>query len=600
MENSKNDSVIETYNTSVLIWQYYGHFDDAYLLLSQLTKGTRSMLHDKIHLISKVMSDQKRTLRLGRYDQKSLNDIASKVPLGLYTIEHHLSNGQGAKDFFAAILQIKSMNKEHIPGWGDFDTYDIQKVIVDDDSLAKIIVAWPLKWIEQKLYKSHFCTCYGCEVENINYDSVWFKNVCHSDSAAEKFKNNLIKSIDQLTVTDEVGDTEICRVVTEFVRNSTVPIKGIRTGIEDESYSFNHLSETVQNSLERLEICSTEGKTDCEAYRGLGCKNLKYLKVSYRENSDTQTLMQKVTDFANEFTNIIDFDCYVTWKFDYTIIFKNWYVASKSNEKENLQIFYANEVKIKMSISSADFEFVDNLLVLKSFSELKIKKLNPNLSKNVTDSFKALNETTSNPISDSECLIISLDFLSNIKLSDDLISKALDEDKTEKLIKLIQSSKNHSVKIKSQELYDSENFFPITDEIPFSALHKIEQPVSLYKNYKVKKFIMSTSSYNSEKVLVPDADRLIETMYSKNFYEHCTDFQINLANENDLAFILKPLLKFRKLTIVKILVDKFEDQSNNKQIWKYVAMFLKKFSRNLSSFWIRGNIFDKCIVYEFK
>ena len=147
--------------------------------------------------------------------------------------------------------------------------------------------------------------------------------MCYKDSTADKFENHKIKSIGQLTFHEEVRDTQICRIIADYVKTTTAPIKGIKTGIAEESYSVNYLSDTVKDSLEKLEIDFTDGKTNLEAYQALGCRNLKSLKIHGKSRSDTQNCMQKVVNFMNTFTSTMDFQCYKSWEDKVKLSFKH-------------------------------------------------------------------------------------------------------------------------------------------------------------------------------------------------------------------------------------------------------------------------------------
>ena len=413
--------------------------------------------------------------------------------------------------------------------------------------------------------------------------------MCYKDSTADKFENHKIKSIGQLTFHEEVRDTQICRIIADYVKTTTAPIKGIKTGIAEESYSVNYLSDTVKDSLEKLEIDFTDGKTNLEAYQALGCRNLKSLKIHGKSRSDTQNCMQKVVNFMNTFTSTMDFQCYKSWEDKVKLSFKHCYVAAKSGDSLIPSIFYVNEVKIKSKNYTSNFEVVDDLFVLKSFADSEMKKLNPNFENKDSGLSQKLVKDVTSSISTSNCLVFSLDSLHDINLTDEVISSICQNDEDiSKFQKLIQNSTYHNIKIKDQEVFDSSYVSVIVNELPSTALYQIEQMESLAKGYNIRKFVMN-SGFGRDKVVLENTDKLIEALHSKNMYEHCTDFQIDIANEKDLVFILKPLLNFRKIKAIRIMLGKFEEESNKNMIAEYAAKLLKKIHMRLDTFVIRDN-----------
>ena len=139
MEDFKNGSVLESFDTGIIISKYYGYFDDVYLLFSQINTVCRSMLHNNIHIIAKIMREQKRISQLGDSYKIKLSKLVNKVPFGLFTIEYSIRDGESAKDLFTSVLKIETNQKEHILGWGDKDNLDIRKILFSDDKLAKTL-----------------------------------------------------------------------------------------------------------------------------------------------------------------------------------------------------------------------------------------------------------------------------------------------------------------------------------------------------------------------------------------------------------------------------------------------------------------------------
>ena len=302
-----------------------------------------------------------------------------------------------------------------------------------------------------------------------------------------------------------------------------------------------------------------------------------------------QSSMQKVVSFMNTFTSTMDFQCYCSWEDKVKLTFKHCYVVAKSEENPIPCIFYVNEITIKSKNYTSNFEVIDDLFVLKSFSDLEMKKLNPNFENKDSGLSQKLAKDVSNSDLPSDCLVFSLDSLYDISLTDEVISSIYHNDEdTCKFQKLIQNSTYHYIKIKDQELFDSPCLDLIINELPSTALYQLEQTESLAKGYNIHKFVMN-SGFGKDKVVLENTDKLIEALHSKNMYEHCTDFQIDIANEKDLVFILKPLLNFRKIKAIRIILGKFEEESNKNLIAEYAAMLLKKFHMRLDSFLIRDN-----------
>ena len=92
MESLGSGSVIESVGCSLNILSYYGFFDEAYMILSQLNKNTRNMLKSNIEMIRNYMENQRRLLKLNENERLLFNVCPMKFPLGLFDIEYYMSN----------------------------------------------------------------------------------------------------------------------------------------------------------------------------------------------------------------------------------------------------------------------------------------------------------------------------------------------------------------------------------------------------------------------------------------------------------------------------------------------------------------------------
>lgn len=600
METFEKGSVLDSFDTGIIIAQYYGHYDSAYLLFSKLNVATRTWLHEKIEVVSKLMEHNKSTLKLEDTMQKSLKDIVTKVPLGLYNLEIYLHDQNHLQQFentYSKLWKYQAGVVSELPefdldrcSWKSFIYFDFNILKVSsnwDQTLSLLSTSKQLNSLNGRFFKTYFCFWHGLNVENVNIESISLKRNWYKESTADKFENNKISSINQL-ILHEVGESKVWSVVADYVKTTNKPIKMIKTGIWDEKYWPIVLSEYLQETLEELNLGYSQSSSDIvEVYKNMKCKNLKKLKISSQTYANKQVNLNETIEFIHTFTDKIDFEYYTNYEELLAIEFKCCYIMIKSSELMTPDICFADSVKIKTNRLDFDFDIQNDYFVYISSNNIQFNGLRKLDKTNLSQSINKSIEVMDSAILTENWIGISMNYLNSIKFTDKNFSTLSSNKSTQrKITELFKKWNMPKIKITDySSLLQSDNEW-IMKALPTTTLYEWLDLQCLDKRLKISNLTLY-QSYGEMNKSIEDPTDLIVTLADHNCFKYLTDIQICLINESKFCEIFSHLMNCRMLKDVRIFYSAIEDTSNYSQMAASIAEFLKEFCMTLSSFTVR-------------